>query len=51
VTLLRDLADLDDHAVDLVRRVVPVLGVVGDVLADSGHIRHDLPTARRHESG
>src|SRR5208283_3132129 len=43
--LLRDLVHLHHHAVDLVRRVVPVLGVVIDVLADPGHVGHDLVQA------
>src|SRR6202035_4908522 len=40
--LQRDLVDLHHHAVDLVRRVVPVLGVVRDVLPDPGQVRDDL---------
>src|SRR5208283_2811268 len=42
LALLRDLVHLHHHAVDFVRRVVPVLGVVGDVLADPGHVGYDL---------
>jgi hypothetical protein len=35
-----DLVHLDHDAVDLVRRIVPVLPVVGDVRADPVHVRH-----------
>ncbi len=39
---------LDHHAVDLVRRIVPVLGVEADVLVHRGQVRHDLdPVAGR----
>ena len=37
--------DLDHHAVDLIGRVVPVLAVVGHVLAHAVQVGHDLVQA------
>ncbi len=44
------IVDLDDHAVDLVFHVMPVLAVVADVLLDAGEVGHKAPTVTRRQT-